>query len=64
MSESLTKDLRFPRQTPRRDGDWIIDVTFLRQVKLAHDAVPEHYDIDLEQIEEVLIALEKVLSNG
>lgn len=55
--------LRFPRQKSRAEFDWTISPAFLKQVKDAAHAIPEHYDIDMEQIEEVLIALETVYSS-
>jgi hypothetical protein len=51
---------QFQRVRNRTIKDWIIEPSFLKKVKTAVDSVPEHYDLDMEQIEEVLLALEKV----
>lgn len=51
---------RFPRKLPREKFDWTITPAFLNSVKDAVDAVSGHYDLSMEEIEEVLLALEKV----
>lgn len=54
--------IRFPRHmvASQLEDGWVIDPAFLRKVKAAHDAVfPHGYITDMEQIEEILLALEQ-----
>jgi len=62
--ESEPKDVRFPRTPDRQPSDWLIEKSFIFKVLEAHEAVPEHYDITPEEIEEILMAVEKVCSSA
>lgn len=54
-----------PRNQSRHGGsDWVVSPDFLRAVKVEHDTEPECFDVDLEVIESVLLAFERVCKRG
>lgn len=61
-SPDETTALRFPRWTTRNsEDDWTIDPTYLRQVAKAARNLGAQFSIEMEQVEQVALAIEQHL---
>ena len=59
----MSDRLRFPRHTPVVENDWDIDPAFLLRVKRAISDNHHGYAQTMEEIEQVLLALEHIQSS-
>lgn len=62
QSEALKDPYEFPRADPEKSPGWVIDPNFIAEIReiIESDELMTEFKPDIEQIETVLIALERM----